>query len=90
LFIVDLSKVFSDSLNATDDVNGAALGDESNLRVFKVIANNGLASESHVLSTTKGLSDSASMTDAGLIRAQNYVDNPLYFAEDYVGQSQSF
>jgi len=90
LFTVDLSKVLTDAVNATDDVNGAAAGDESNLRVFKVITENGSVAESHVLSPTKGLSDSASTTDAGSIRAQDYVDNPLYFAEDYVGQSQSF
>ena len=90
LFTIDLSKVFSDSVNATDDVNGAAAGDESNLRVFKVITDNGSVAESHVLSANKGLSDSASTADAGSIRAQDYVDNPLYFAEDYVGQSQSF
>ena len=90
LFTVDLSKVLSDSVNATDDVNGAAAGDESKLRVFKVVTDNGSVAESHVLSPTKGLSDLASTADAGSIRAQNYVDNPLYFAEDYVGQSQSF
>jgi len=90
LFTVDLTKVLSDSVGATDDVNGAAAGDESKLRVFKVITENGSVAESHVLSPTKGLSDSASTADAGSIRAQNYVDNPLYFAEDYVGQSQSF
>jgi len=90
LFTVDLTKVLSDSVNATDDVNGAAVGDESKLRVFKVVTDNGSVAESHVLSPTKGLSDAASTADAGSIRAQDYVDNPLYFAEDYVGQSQSF
>ena len=90
LFTVDLSKVFSDAVNATDDVNGAAAGDESNLRIFKVITDNGSVAESHVLSPTKGLSDSASTSESGLVFAQDYVDNPQYFASDYVGQSQSF
>jgi hypothetical protein len=90
LFTIDLTKVFSDAVNATDDVNGAAAGDESNLRVFKVITENGSVAESHVLSPTKGLSDSASTSESGLVFAQDYVDNPQYFASDYVGQSQSF
>jgi hypothetical protein len=90
LFTVDLSKVLSDSVNATDDVNGAAAGDESKLRVFKVVTDNGSVAESHVLSPTKGLSDSASTSESGLVFAQDYVDNPQYFASDYVGQSQSF
>lgn len=90
LFTVDLTKVLSDSVDATDDVNGAAAGDESKLRVFKVITENGSVAESHVLSPTKGLSDSASTSESGLVFAQDYVDNPQYFASDYVGQSQSF
>lgn len=86
----DISYVLTDTVNATDDVNGAAIGDESNLRAFKVFTHNSSVAESHVLLPTKGLLNTASTADAGSIRAQDYVDNPLYFAEDYVGQSQSF
>jgi len=74
----------------TDDVNGAAVGDDQTLQVFKNFTNLGLLTDEIVFSVDKPLSDSGDISDSGLVFAQNYVDNPQYFASDYVGQSQSF
>lgn len=86
----DISYTLTDSVRATDDVNGAAVGDESQLQVFKVYSDSSSASDSHALTTTKGLTDTGSIADSGLFRAQNYTSDMSYFAGDYVGQSQSF
>lgn len=86
----DIDYTITDAFGVTDDLNGAALGDESNLIVFKVLSNNSQASEAIALTPGKGLADSANTSDAGLLRAQDYTIGMTYFAEDYVGQSQSF
>lgn len=50
----------------------------------------GTATESAVKSVNNINTDSASFTDSGLVFWQGYVEDPTYFAEDYVGNSQTF
>lgn len=38
----------------------------------------------------RALSDSATSTDAGTVLSQNYVNDPFYFADDYVGTKRTF
>jgi hypothetical protein len=35
-------------------------------------------------------SDTISSADAGFLLNQDYVDNPFYFADDYVGTKRTF
>lgn len=58
--------------------------------VSAVLTDNGYVLESNVKSFGKGNSDSASVADSGSLYGQDYVDNPFYFAEDYVGYSTTF
>lgn len=70
--------------------NSAAWQDDVSLGISTVLTDNGYAIESAVKSFDKGNSDSASVTDSGSLYGQDYVDNPFYFAEDYVGYSTTF
>ena len=56
----------------------------------RVLQDNGTVIESAVKSTNNINTDSASFTDSGLVFWQGYVEDPTYFAEDYVGNSQTF
>lgn len=70
--------------------NSAAWQDDVSLGMSTVLTDNGYVFESNVKSFGKGNSDSASVTDSGSLYGQDYVDNPFYFAEDYVGYSTTF
>ena len=56
----------------------------------KLLQDDGSVTETAVKSFNSNSSDSASFTDSGLVFWQSYVVEPTYFAEDYVGNSQTF
>jgi hypothetical protein len=88
---LDTTKLLTDNIFVTDDIDGeASIEDDQNMLFFKSRTDNGYVSESNVKSFGKGNSDSASVTDSGSLYGQDYVDNPFYFAEDYVGYSTTF
>ena len=83
-------KTLSDSVGVTDDVDGeASVLDDQEMQFFKSTSNVANVSESHVKLTQKVTSDSASASDSGSYRGQNYCAFD-YFAEDYVGFSGTF
>lgn len=85
------SKVFTETVNATDDVNGAAAGDDQIFQFFKVTTNLAAVSDGVLArAVSKVLSDTGAATDAGSLRMQNYTVDMTYFAEDYVGTSSVF
>lgn len=76
---------FSRSLSDT-----AQILESADIATTKELQEVGTATESAVKSTTSLNTDSASFTDSGLVFWQGYVEDPTYFAEDYVGNSQTF
>lgn len=76
---------FSRSLSDTTQILESAV-----IATTKELQEVGTATESAVKSTTSLNTDSASFTDSGLVFWQGYVEDPTYFAEDYVGNSQTF
>jgi hypothetical protein len=52
--------------------------------------NTSTAIDAPKIATQKPLSDAANLTTAGSLRLQGYTVDMTYFAEDYVGQSQTF
>lgn len=56
----------------------------------RVLQDNGTVVESAVKSPNKVSNDSASITDSGALFWQDYVEDPSYFGEDYVGNRQLF
>lgn len=74
-------RFFEDSASSSDNVY---------LGLTTVISDDGYVQESAVKSFTKGNSDSANVADSGSLYGQDYVDNPFYFAGDYVGYSLTF
>lgn len=85
------SKSILDGVNVTDDVNGAATGDDQIVQYFKVTSNLAAASDGTLARAVgKVLSDIGAVTDSGLLRVQNYTVDGTYFAEDYVGSSAAF
>lgn len=88
---ITLAKLLTDSLYATDDIDGeASIEDDQNLVFFKSRTNHGNVFENNVKSVSTVRSDSGFVTDSGSLFGQDYVDNPFYFAEDYVGYSTTF
>ena len=64
---------------------------ESQTTAFsKALSDTPIFSDSFVQSLGKIRSDSATSSDSGTLLNQDYVDNPFYFAGDYVGVSRSF
>ena len=86
---IETQKNLSEALNVTDDVNGAAAGDDQTFHFFKALSEGIAHSDAMVLSSEKALSESPGVTDAGSARGQNYSSFD-YFAEDYVGYSWTF
>ena len=85
------SKSILDGVNVTDDVNGAATGDDQIVQYFKVTSNLASASDGTLTrAVSKILADIGAATDVGSLRMQNYTVDGTYFAEDYVGTSAAF
>lgn len=80
-----------DSVYSTDDIGGeATIDDDQTIQFFKQVTNIAQALESSVMFAGKVLGDILGTTDSGTILAQDYVDDPFYFAEDYVGVKRTF
>ena len=60
------------------------------LATSRVAQDNGTATENALKSNNKVNNDAASFTDSGKLFWQDYVVDPSYFADDYVGNSQNF
>jgi hypothetical protein len=76
-----LSKPFSESIGAADNV---ALSASKNLQDASSMSDAVLK----LVTMSKG--DTMQSSDAGYALNQDYVDNPFYFADDYVGVKQTF
>ena len=70
--------------------NTAVPSDDIALSNSRVLQDNGTAIENAVKSSGKVNNDSASFIDSGKLFWQSYVEDPTYFADDYVGNSQNF
>lgn len=70
--------------------NTAVPSDDIALFTSRVLQDNGTAVENAVKSSGKVNNDSASFIDSGKLFWQSYVEDPTYFADDYVGNSQNF
>jgi hypothetical protein len=124
----DVAKQITETIGATDDINGADVDDDQNIVFFKVTSNSssvvdvfekvaaylrsfsntaavgdvaGLSvgrpltdtsamSESEVKLAGLGKTDTMAASDAGELLNQDYVDNPNYFLDDYVGVKRTF
>ena len=85
----DIDKALSDTIFATDDSNGAAVGDDQRASVFKNRTEIVVVAESHITEFGKVPSDSSGFTDSGVILNQDYCDIS-YFSDDYVGVKRQF
>jgi len=76
---------------ATDDIGGeATIDDNQTIQFFKQITSLFQATDESVRFAGKVVSDILGATDSGTLLNQGYVDNPFYFAEDYVGVKRTF
>lgn len=81
VYVMAYNKSYSDLLSISDTAT----------TVFgRLQQDNGTASDNNVKSTGKVNSDLVNITDTGSLFWQDYVDNPYYFAGDYVGDRQLF
>jgi hypothetical protein len=92
-------KISADTAVSTEALSyagGKSLTDSSAVTEATVIAftrplsDGSSAAEADVKSFGKSSSDSASSSDSGTLLNQDYVDNPYYFADDYVGAKRTF
>ena len=83
---IDYQKNIADGFAMND---GSEAVDGSTYSFSKGISNVAFVGDVRSLIFATSRVESVSMPDAGLVAAQNYCD-PTYFAEDYVGVSQSF
>lgn len=95
----NLAKPFSDSATTSEATAFAAtkaLADSGSVTEASILGfgrpltDVGSAAEADVKSFGKSSSDSASSSDSGTLLNQDYVDNPNYFADDYVGAKRTF
>ena len=83
---IDYQKNIADGFAMND---GSEAVDGSTYSFHKGISNVAFVGDVRSLIFTTSRVESVSVADAGLVSAQDYCD-PTYFAEDYVGVSQSF
>ncbi len=83
-------KFLASSVTSTDDLDGeATTEDDQEIQFFKVLNHITGAADTKALSFEKILTHTASFSDIGSLRSQNY-SNFEFFAEDYVGESRTF
>lgn len=91
----------TDSASTTDQHNISAskatsdntfTSDDEQVMSFVKVRTEGVSaiSDNAVLSPGKSSSDSALSSDSGSLLIQDYVNDPLYFADDYVGTKATF
>lgn len=83
-------KFIAEAAGVTDDLDGEATADDDQEMTFvKVRSNLATVTDIFVSGSGKGLSDTIGSSDSGSMRGQGYCSFD-YFAEDYVGYTQSF
>ena len=83
-------KFIAEAAGVTDDLDGEATADDDQEMTFvKVKSNLATVTDIFVSGSGKGLSDTIGSSDSGSMRGQGYCSFD-YFAEDYVGYTQSF
>lgn len=80
-----ISKVFGKGLSEELDVS-----DVTFISVSTGFDDSAFVVESTVKLIGKGESDTLTGSDSGTLLNQDYVDNPYYFADDYVGDKRIF
>lgn len=70
--------------------NSASVGQVTNIGFIRPLSDSGQPFDAEVKLFGPVRSDSASASDSGSLLSQGYVDNPYYFAEDYVGEIRYF
>lgn len=85
-----LARSISDGMFATDDVNGAATGDDQVTQYFKVITEPTHITDTPAKNLTRALIDICNTTSDGSLSIQNYTVDMTYFLEDYVGIGRSW
>lgn len=99
--VILLTKIknLSDTLSAIDTLafaTGKSLADSSAVaelaskNVSKIPADSSNITDDDTIQFLKARADSAAVSDSGDLISQDYVDNNLYFLEDYVGTTRSF
>lgn len=84
------ARTLADTMSVTDDLDGqASIEDDQNINFVKARRDSAIFSDVVTRSFGTGYSDVATTSEIGYIRGQSYADFS-YFAEDYVGFSQSF
>ena len=84
------AKNLTENVNATDDVNGAAAGDDQIMQYFKVTTDVTGVTDIAALRSAKTFADSFNTTSAGSLSIQDYTIDMSYFLEDYVGTGRSW
>jgi hypothetical protein len=86
-----VAKDIIEEMFATDDLEGeASADDEQNIAFFTSKQNSAQSTDTLTLLAGSVQNDIISLTDSGLLLNQDYVDNPFYFADDYVGTKRTF
>lgn len=81
---LSVNKTLSDSTLVADVI------DELSLITAKSLYNAGNVSDTNTLAFNKIEGEAIASSDNGSLLSQDYVDNPYYFAEDYVGTKRTF
>jgi hypothetical protein len=89
-----VAKTFARSINdgmfVTDDVNGAAAGDDQVTQYFKVLTEPAHINDVAAKNLSRALIDICNTTSAGSLSIQDYTVDMTYFLEDYVGTGRSW
>jgi hypothetical protein len=89
--VVSFNRAFESMVIATDDIGGeATTDDDQTIQFFKQLTNLTQTMDSAIRFAGKAVSDILGTADFGTLLNQDYVDNPFYFAEDYVGVKRTF
>ena len=97
--ILQFAKPVSDGSEASDaeirsigkPISDSGEAAEAKILAFAAIKTDSTdAAENAIKSVGKIRSDSATSSDSGTLLNQDYVDNPNYFADDYVGAKRAF
>ena len=88
--VMDFHKFITEAAGVTDDLDGEATADDDQEMTFtKVRSDLTTLVDLFAYSSTRGISDTMGASDSGSMRGQSYCSFD-YFAEDYVGFTQSF
>lgn len=83
------TREFTDAVNITDDINGAAVDDDQTVTFFKNTSHSVNFGDLPINQITKQPLDTANISSTGKILTQGYTNSGDYFLEDYVGTSRT-